>query len=597
MCGIFGIIGDMPVDDALLERVADSLAHRGPDAQNFLRLPGVCFGHTLLSIIGTKPVDQPIRSRDGLGILTYNGEIYNYVELLRDDPALRAACEGRAATDTVVLVEGLRLYGEVFLQETNGMFAFGYHDLEKGDTLLVRDRLGIKPLFYARSPQSLVFASESRSVRMLSGQPFSPDPEAFYSYLRFRYPIGSRSFDRNIQQVLPGHRVRVTRDGSMESKRWWTNQRAGGFDGTYEEAVETTRDLLESSIELRMRSDHDFCTFLSGGLDSSLLTALASRNKPRLDTYSIGVSGNDAFDESTYAVAVANSLGTHHHPLEIGGETFRSHHADFVSRLEEPLPVPNQVALKALSEDVSRTHRVVLSGEGADEVFAGYGEIFLLPHDWAAMEKHRDTEGYFRERLVQRYGPELPRSFEELFIKRYAYTTHEFAVDALAPYFTDVDGAALRSSVEGDILEMAAAIDSDGPYNHLLVLFQNVHLPGLLYRVDAATMANSVEARVPFLDHRLVEFANTLPIDMKLRTLKPRSELVHLLAKEISEIYDVPKAILKDLGRGLLPNGIADRRKMGFPIPPAFYMPGIQQGLPSYRAWTERNLELWATSF
>jgi len=596
MCGVFGIIGEVSGADGRMEQAARSLLHRGPDSHEIVRLPGVSLGHTLLSIIGTSPITQPIRSHDGNGILTYNGEIYNYLELLRDDPRLQAACQGRLATDTVVLVEGLRLYGEAFLGELNGMFALCYHDFESRRTLLVRDRLGIKPLFYSTAPGGVLFASETQAIRVLSGKPFAPDPEAFYSYVRFRYPIASRSFDLGIRQVLPGHLLRIERSGEVSSVRWWTNRSAGGFTGTYDEAVATAQELLESSIELRMRSDHGFCAFLSGGLDSSLLTALASANKDRLDTYSIGVVGDAELDESVYAAAVAAKLGTHHHPYALDPGDYRAHHAAFVAALKEPLPVPNQVALRALSADVSRTHRVVLSGEGADEVFAGYGQIFLLPHDWNAIGANRDVPGELHTKLLQRYGPRLPASFENLFIQRYGYTTHEFALNVLKPLFGDFAGNAIRDSVEADILEVAGSIESDDPFNRMLLLFQNVHLPGLLYRVDAATMANSVEARVPFLDHRLVEFANTLPMGMKIRTLKPRSELTHLLADEISEVHDVPKAILKDIGRDLLPNGIADRRKMGFPIPPAFYMPDAQENMAGYRAWTERNLELWAAT-
>ncbi len=596
MCGIFGIIGDESGVNGRLDQAARSLFHRGPDSHQILRLPGLSLGHTLLSVIGESPITQPIHSHDGRGLLTYNGEIYNYIELLRDDPELRAACQGRLTTDTVVLVEGLRLYGEGFLRQLNGMFAFCYHDLESGETLLVRDRLGIKPLFYSAAPGAFIFASETQAVRVLSGKPFTPDPEAFYSYIRFRYPIAARSFDLNIRQVLPGQLLRIGRNGEVRTIQWWVNQTAGGFTGTYDEALGTVQELLESSIELRMRSDHGFCTFLSGGLDSSLLTALASKNKNRLDTYSIGVAGAPDLDESVYAAAVAAKLGTHHHPYSLSSDGYRAHHSAFVAALKEPLPVPNQVALRALSEDVSLTHRVVLSGEGADEVFAGYGRIFLLPHDWKAIEEQRNRPGALQAKLLKRYGPELPNSFDELFIERYAYTTHRFAVDAMKPLFGNIDGALLRNSVEASILQIARSLEGDDPFNRMLLLFQNVHLPGLLYRVDAATMANSVEARVPFLDHRLVEFANTLPIDLKIRTLKPRSSLTHLLADEISEIHDVPKAILKDQGRNLLPEGIADRRKMGFPIPPAFYMPQSKDGMADYQAWTERNLELWAAS-
>ncbi len=434
MCGIFGSIGGAPPEPGRIERAMNSLADRGPDAQDFVTLPGLCLGHTLLSIIGDSPIAQPIYTSDGRGLLVFNGEIYNYLELMEEDAALRDVCSRRGRSDSVVLVEGLRLYGEEFLPRLNGMFAFAYHDLDSGLTTLVRDRLGIKPLFYSQAGGSLAFASESRTVRLLTGHPFEPDPEGFYSYLRFRYPIMSRSFDRRIRQIMPGHLLRVAPGGAASEVRWWKNLTAGGFEGTYEEARDVVEALVHSAVELRMRSDHDFSSFLSGGLDSSVLAAVASRNKDNLDTYSIGIIGDEEFDESSHAQTVIDRLGTRHHPYMLGPEEFSENHVEIVADLEEPLGVPNQVALKVLSRGISETHRVVLSGEGADEIFAGYGRIFLLPHDWELIGQNRYATGTVREKLEARYGPAMPESFMELFLLRYGYTPHDYAVEAIRPW-------------------------------------------------------------------------------------------------------------------------------------------------------------------
>jgi len=256
--------------------------------------------------------------------------------------------------------------------------------------------------------------------------------------------------------------------------------------------------------------------------------------------------------------------------------------------------VPNQVALKVLSREVSRQHRVVLSGEGADEIFAGYGRIFLLPHDWKLIRENWGRGNEVSKKLLERHGPTRPESYMELFLSRYGYTPHTYAVELLQEWFPDLNGDRLRESVETDIVEIFDSIQADTPFNRMIVLFQNLHLPGLLYRVDTATMAHSVEARVPYLDHRLVEYVNTLPIEFKLRPLKPLSELPDLVADEISEIHDVPKAILKDIGRKVLPAEIVDRKKMGFPIPSSFYSPEESAQVVSYKVWTRRNLEVLA---
>ncbi len=592
MCGIFGIVGSVVKDRERVEKAKASLAHRGPDIQEAAYLPGVCLGHTLLSIIGENPVVQPVRSRDGRGVLTFNGEVYNYLELLDDDPELQHACRGLARSDTIVLIEGLRLYGRSFLTRLNGMFAFAYHDLATRETLLVRDRMGIKPLFYSQVAGGIVFASELRTVRILSGTSFRPDPEGFYSYLRFRYPIKSRTFDERIRQLRPAHILQIAPDGTSTEHRWWNNHRAGGFSGTYEEATVETEAIIESSIELRMRSDHDFSTYLSGGLDSSVIAALASRNKPQLDTYSIAVLDNEELDESAYAARVARQLGTRHHPYELDAAEYRQEHSALVKGLSEPVGVPNEVALKVLSREVSLTHRVVLSGEGADEVFGGYGRIFLLPHDWELIQALSDDAGSMAHKLHTRFGQPLPESFMALFLRRYSYTPHEYAVTALREWGFDVDGDELKASVEGDIVELYESIEADSPYNRMLVFFQNLHLPGLLHRLDTVTMAHSVEARVPFLDHRLVEFANTLPIEFKVRPTSTAQETSELVADEISEVHDVPKAILKDIARKLLPAEIVDRKKMGFPIPPSYYRTDEESSSVDYVAWTRRNLDI-----
>ncbi len=601
MCGIFGITGPLARETARLEAALDMLRHRGPDGGRLETAPGLAFGHTLLSIIGEEAIRQPLAPAGGRGLLSFNGEIYNYLELLQEDAELRAACRMRPRSDTVVLAEGLRRQGRAFLERLNGMFALAWWDPDRAELLLARDRLGIKPLYWTEvegpEGRSLVFASEARVVRHLAGRAFEPDLEAFYSWLRFRYPVGARSFDRRVRQLPPGHLLIRDRGGRVRVERWWDGRRAPSFPGDRKEALEEVDRLLRSSVELRMRSDHDFCTYLSGGLDSSLLTALAVRERPAVDSYSIGIAGSEAFDESAFSEAVARHLGTRHHAVLLDAAEFRYEHEALVNGREEPVGVPNQVALKALSRELSREHRVVLSGEGADEVFGGYGRIFLLPHDWQVLNRAREEQDRETlDRVAQAHGRPLPESFEELFLRRYGYLSHEEAAAHLERFLPGQDPEALREAVEGEIRGLYASIEAEGPFNRLLVLFQQLHLPGLLARADAAAMAHSVEARVPFLDHRLVEFMNGLPFAWKVRELVPRVHLMGLLGEDISEVHDVPKSLLKEIAAPLLPREIVLRRKVGFPIPASFYQPEGDAAGVSYRAWTDRNLELLAVA-
>jgi len=591
LCGILGFVRQRPIDPDRFRAACAGMAHRGPDAQDCCFLDGAAFGHALLSIIGDRAVPQPIATADGQGLLVFNGEVYNYLELFEEDAELRAACAGRPRSDTVVLAEGLRRHGAAFLPRLNGMFALAYFDRGTGRTLLARDRLGIKPLHYTTAGGGVAFASETRSLRLLLELGHQPDPLGYYGYVRFRYPVFGGGYDARIRQLEPGALIEVDADGIRASERWWRPRVEPDFDGSRGEAVERVRELLEDSVRLRMRSDHSFCTFLSGGLDSSLLTALAARSTPVLDSYSIGIEGAEgaAMDESAWAAEAAAAVGTRHHPYRLGAEEYRAEHAALVRHLEEPVGVPNQVALSVLSRELARDHRVVLSGEGADEVFGGYGRIFLLPHDWRAIEA--GPTGELGAKLRARFGEPLPAGFAELFLRRYGYTDHAHARALLAPMFP----AAELDALEERLLQIFAArlepSCAAGLHDRLLQLFQEVHLPGLLARADLASMAHSVEARVPFLDHELVEFVNRLPFAWKVIEHTPRADLRRLLGDEISEVHDEPKAPIKEIARRHLPAGVVDRRKVGFPIPPAFYSEG-EPAQGGYASWTRRNLEL-----
>ena len=245
-----------------------------------------------------------------------------------------------------------------------------------------------------------------------------------------------------------------------------------------------------------------------------------------------------------------------------------------------------RVALQVMQENYGRYRQLERAGVNWEVIFRDLGARLVV-------EPNPVLTHHFQERLVEALAfTRDPLVSTDLFLQRYSYTPHNYAVELLRGWFPDINGDALRQSVEGDILEVFRTIDSDSPFNQMLVLFQNLHLPGLLSRVDSASMAHSVEARVPFLDHRLVEYVNTLPSEFKVHPLIPLSDLQSLVADEISERHDVPKAMLKDIGRSLLPPEIVDRRKMAFPIPASFYRTDGEASSVSYEAWTRRNLEL-----
>lgn len=601
MCGIIGAFGEDRDNGQAVRRHVKSLAHRGPDGQTVVDGEGFAFGHALLSIIGPGPIRQPITSSDGRVTLTYNGEIYNFVEIMRDHPELKARCT--AMSDTQVLVEGLSLYGIDFIKECNGIFGFAAWDRKTRTGWIVRDRLGVKPVYYTQAAGQIWFASEARPLLEMSGASTEPDPEAFYSYARFRYPLGERTFFKSVKMIPPGNIVTI-RDGKVTLDCYWDIQEPKPFTGSYEEARHAARELFLNAVEIQMRSDHSFCTYLSGGLDSSYLTAIARQNKSELDTYSIGLDAGE-FDESEYSLQVARTLGTRHHPYLLKSEEYRQQHAEYVRHLGMPISVPNQVALKILSRELSRDHRVVLSGEGADEVFGGYGRIFLLPADWERLQKsgveNDSGRREFLRKIREQFGTDEWADYPSFFLRRYGYVTHEQAAGLMGEHFDRPSMDRARESVETDIRAMFGRWQTD-LYTRQLLLFQKIHLPGLLMRVDTSTMAHHVEGRVPFLDHRVVELLNSFPIHYKMKRKESFDAAMAqgLTSDELSETHDIPKAPLKEMAEEIVPKEIVWRKKVGFPIPAGFYKPeeaGAAGGTggsnkPSYAWWVERNMQL-----
>ncbi len=589
MCGIVGVLGHAPPGTVDVRLGVDLLTHRGPDSSSVLELEHATFGHTLLSIIGEEPVRQPLVSRDRRSALTFNGEIYNFIEIRTSDRQIADATTG--GSDTEVLFDGLVRYGLDFLPKLNGMFALAFVDAD-GVGYLVRDRIGIKPLYYEEHASYLVFASELPALAAATGRTRDPDVHGWYSYVRARYPIESSTFDVGVKMLPPGHFLRFER-GESRLIEYWRDIGEVNYDVSETEMIANVHDLLQDSVRLRMRSDHSFCTFLSGGLDSSLLTAMAVEAKPDLQTYSVTVE-SEGFDESPFSSRAATDIGTDHRELSVDRPSFRRALESLWRHAQTPLGVPNQVAIYSLSELMSQRQRCVLSGEGADEVFGGYGRIFLLPRDWAALETARSGgDARTMSRFADAYGTDAFGDYIEAFVHRYTYVSHDTAKSLLSWLFSSEEIDQARSWFEYRVRQLFAEYSEKHPSDVLLRVFQRLHLPGLLLRLDVATMAHSVEARVPFLDHRLVEYANSLPMAMKMARLDTFEPAVAAgaMGPQLSEVHDIPKWPLKRVAAGYLDSSIVDRPKMAFPIPPSFYGSEATTPLRGYETWLNTNLK------
>lgn len=505
MCGV--IVSDGAKLSSGFEAGLRSLAHRGPDASGSYAWNDVLMGHSRLSIIDLgEQSDQPFLSDDGNLVLVYNGEIYNYKEI-----ANRYGFVCRTGSDTEVLLRLYEKLGAACLDELNGMFAFVILHKDSGKIFAARDRLGIKPLYLDKRGAKVGFSSEMRALLELN-----PDAEWDYEglrqYVKLRACIGAKTIYQNIEMLPAGH---YYIDGQV--RQYWCMP-----EGDQEPpSDEDLRALIVDAIKIRKVSDVPIGSYLSGGLDSTIIAGVANVN----DVWSVGFSDHNEFE---YSELAAEAFGLEHHACVSTREEFLETASDMVKQRREPLSVPNEVLIYLMTQKVKHKNTVVLSGEGADELFFGYDRIFR----WA--------------------GESDDFSLEE-FDRHYCYGSHQ-------------DDAILDAVIERK--------NSESKLTSVAKFFQTKHLHGLLRRLDNSTMAASVEARVPFVDHRLVEMMAGVSKDFRMKD---------------GEV----KAPLKRVFNELVPREIIGRKKVGFPVPlNEIFGFKKEEGKTFMDTWLSYNLEL-----
>lgn len=505
MCGI--LYTTLPdVTPERFRAALDTMRHRGPDAAGCVAQHGrTLLGHNRLSIVDLNPrSNQPFYSRDGRHVIVFNGEIYNFRDLARAH-----GIELRTACDTELLLELYLRHGPKMLAWLYGMFAFVIHDTWTGEAFIARDRLGVKPLYVHESPRGLIVASELSAVASLLPH-LSVDEFALRQYRALRGFFNGRTVYREISQFPAGHF-----SWAGELHRYWALPEGEQLPPSDEELF----DLVHSAVDYRCLADVPVGSYLSGGLDSSIVASLAVRTH----TWVVGLAEDNEF---AWAEMVARQLGTSHHAVTVSPEQFLESARHMIAVRREPLAVPNEVLLYEMTRAVKRENTVVLSGEGADELFAGYDRIF-------------------------RWSGDAPTWDLREFAARYCYGSQpdlDVVEDAVAPF---VSRGSTYAVVSG--------------------FFQIAHLHGLLRRLDNSTMLCSVEGRVPFVDHRLVERLAGVPLAYKLAN-------------------GVVKAPLKRVFGPLLPTEIVQRRKVGFPVGLDHVLPPGIPGANAMDRWFNFNL-------
>jgi asparagine synthase (glutamine-hydrolysing) len=558
-----------PVSPLLIKSMADTIVHRGPDDEGYFVSGPVGLGFRRLSIIDLSGGHQPLSNEDNTVHIIFNGEIYNY-------KGLREYLVGRGhqfktQTDTEVIVHLYEELGETCVERLRGMFAFAVWDDRNKSLFLARDRVGIKPLYYTQTRNSVVFASEIKAILADPAIKADVRPSIIDRFLTFDYVPGEETLFRNILKLAPGHCI-TFRCGRAFKRQYWDLH----FDPapfTFRQAKSALNTLLEETVELHMIADVPVGFLLSGGLDSTAMLGLASQRTTKpTSSYTIGFSDPEVTDERPYARMAAKAFGSEHHETSISAQEFADFLPKYIWHMEEPVCEPPAVALYYVSKLARDYVKVLLSGEGGDEAFAGYsnyrsilwmerakriptplrqiffaGLLALLP---ARLPGLRAKSAWFMEsRLEDSYFSRTSHPARFFNREWRSFYTPQFAREIDKKHSAHAATKYLKNGHGG------------GPLGKMLYVDTKTWLPDdLLIKADKMTMANSIELRVPLLDHKVLEFAASLPPHFKIHGFST-------------------KYIAKKTLRNRIPKEILNRKKAGFPVP--------------YEKWLRTDLRNW----
>lgn len=573
MCGIAGIINtnNRPADVEILNAMSRALHHRGPDdAGEYVNGP-VALASRRLSIIDLAGGKQPITNEDGSIVTVYNGETYNYLEL-----RTQLQAEGHILTthtDTETIVHLYEKMGPDCLTRLNGMYAFALWDANKRRLMLARDRFGIKPLYYTYNGERLAFASEIKALCTLPGFRVEPEPAALVDYAVFQYSPGEHTFFKGVKKLLPGHFLLFEPDtGKLSTHQYWDLPCHDDLlDFTHDEAYFAEKLLLiiEDAVRIQLRSDVPVGSHLSGGLDSSSVASLAANllGTP-IHTFSGGFQDGQAFDETHYARIVSAAIASSHHEIWPTAEDFASIMPALIYFMDEPAAGPGLFPQYYVSRLAAENVKVVLGGQGGDELGAGYARYLVALFERALRDEVYNAEDWisnFRlsEMLphlsqLRQYAPMLQAYMgADLFgsdgSRYYALVRRSDPARLLSP---DVLNAAGDYSPFAEYSAIFSRPQTTSYLNRMLYFDAKAMLPALLHVEDRTSMAVSLESRVPLLDHRIAELFATIPDKLKMK----EGQL---------------KYIYKRAMKNTVPPAIMERKdKMGFPVPTAQWFKG-----------------------
>lgn len=591
MCGVAGILRQGSRTDLgqAVKLMSDAMVHRGPDGAGIWEDENVALAHRRLSILDLSEAGvQPMLARSGRFVISFNGEIYNHGEIRRQ-LELRGPVRWRGHSDTEVILEAVDQWGSLrALEVMVGMFAIIIWDRELRRLLLARDRLGEKPLYFGRVNADFICASELHAFRRIPGWGPCINRESLSGFMRNGYVSGINTIYQSVFRLPPGHFLEVSSDSSMDltPQPYWTpvTDRGSQLQVQDAQAVIQLEALLEDSIRLQMVSDVPVGAFLSGGVDSTTIVALMQKNSNRrVQTFTIGFK-DPQFDESTYAAEVARYIGTDHVSLEISPQDALSVIADIPRVYDEPFADASQLPTMLVSRLAARTVKVALSGDGADELFGGYSRYLVANRVWNHLQRIPMPMRSGVSRIMQSISPGQWEGLQRMGGTFWGALKRQSQLGDKALKFGNIIPArnesdlygritALWGSEENPVLGVDSHCYPDLPLGDWALCERMMRADTLAYlpddilvKVDRAAMAVSLETRAPFLDHRVVEFAQRLPLDLKIKQGKTKWILRQILYKHV-------------------PSQLVDRPKMGFGVPIGNWLRG------PLRDWAEHLLD------
>jgi asparagine synthase (glutamine-hydrolysing) len=576
MCGIAGAVSFSEKGIQSLEGLDAAISclnKRGPDSRGIYRDGNVALGQTRLAIIDLSPGgSQPMTDSSGRYTIIFNGEFFNYRE--HKDFVISKGYALKSTSDTEVLLYLYIIEGEKCLQRLNGFFALAVYDKQEQTLFIARDRAGVKPLYWYKDKDRLLFGSEMKALLKM-GIPKEIDEASLFAYFQLNYMPGPESIFKNVLKMEPGHYLKLNIQSSEHRIEKFYEVPEPGHENlglSYDEAQKKLHDLMDGAVERRLISDVPLGAFLSGGIDSSVVSALAAQHTKHLKTFSIGFRDEPLFDETRYANLVAKKIGSDHTVFSLTNDDLYNHLFNVLDYIDEPFADSSALNVYILSMHTRKHVTVALSGDGADELFGGYhkheaerrarnggmGNALIKRGNplWQMLPKSRNTKAGNMFRQLERFSTGLNLDVKERYWRWACIADEKESSEIL-------NGSIVNKSIMAEYIQRKEKILASIQGKNLNEIFYtDVQLPlanDMLTKVDLMSMANSLEVRTPFLDYTVIDFAFSLPAEYKIRS-------------------DGRKRIVRDAFRHLLPEELYTRSKQGFEVP---LLKWFQTGLKS----------------